>query len=88
MNPLSVDGTGEFSSAKACRKHCCRKESQNGSISYYHQILGPCIVHPEKSNVIPFVLKLSKIKMGIQKMTVNVTRLQDSCKIFLESILI
>ncbi len=50
---LSIDGTGEFSSAKVCCKHCCKKESQNGNISYYHQMLGACIVHPEKSNVIP-----------------------------------
>jgi hypothetical protein len=50
---LSIDGTGEFSSAKICCKHCCKKESQNGTVSYYHQMLGACIVHPEKSNVIP-----------------------------------
>lgn len=50
---LSIDGTGEFSSSKICCKHCCKKEGQNGNVSYYHQMLGACIVHPEKSNVIP-----------------------------------
>lgn len=50
---ISIDGTGEFSSGKVCCKHCCKKESQNGAVSYYHQMLGACIVHPEKSNVIP-----------------------------------
>ncbi|MBA3816881.1 MAG: transposase [Parachlamydiaceae bacterium] len=50
---LSIDGTGEFSSAKVCCKHCCKKESQIGTVSYYHQMLGTCIVHPEKTNVIP-----------------------------------
>lgn len=50
---LSMDGTGEFSSAKVCCKHCCKKVNQNGNESYYHQMFGACIVHPEKSNVIP-----------------------------------
>ena len=50
---LSVDGTGEFSSGKVSCKHCCKKEHRNGKISYYHQMLGACIVHPDKSNVIP-----------------------------------
>ena len=50
---LSVDGTGEFSSGKISCKHCCKKELQGGKVSYYHQMLGACIVHPDKSNVIP-----------------------------------
>lgn len=50
---LSLDGTGEFSSSKICCKHCCKKESQNGDVTYYHQMLGACIVHPDRSNVIP-----------------------------------
>lgn len=50
---LSIDGTGEFSSSKVCCEQCCKKEHKDGSITYYHQMLGACIVHPEKSNVIP-----------------------------------
>lgn len=50
---LSLDGTGEFSSSKACCQQCCKKEHKNGSITYYHQMLGACIVHPDQSNVIP-----------------------------------
>ena len=50
---LSIDGTGEFSSSKVSCPHCCKKEHTNGKISYYHQMLGGCIVHPDKSNVIP-----------------------------------
>ncbi len=50
---LSLDGTGEFSSSKVCCEQCCKKEHKDGSITYYHQMLGACIVHPEKSNVIP-----------------------------------
>jgi hypothetical protein len=50
---LSLDGTGEFSSSKVCCEQCCKKEHKDGSVTYYHQMLGACIVHPEKSNVIP-----------------------------------
>jgi hypothetical protein len=50
---LALDGTGEFSSSKVSCPHCCKKEHKDGSATYYHQMLGACIVHPEKSNVIP-----------------------------------
>lgn len=50
---LSLDGTGEFSSSKVSCEQCCKKEHKDGSVTYYHQMLGACIVHPEKSNVIP-----------------------------------
>lgn len=50
---LALDGTGEFSSSTVCCAQCCKKEHQNGSVTYYHQMLGACIVHPDKSNVIP-----------------------------------
>ena len=50
---LPLDGTGEFSSSKVCCCQCCKKEHKDGSVTYYHQMLGACIVHPDKSNVIP-----------------------------------
>jgi hypothetical protein len=50
---LSLDGTGEFSSSTVCCPQCCKKEHKNGSATYYHQMLGACIVHPDQSNVIP-----------------------------------
>jgi len=50
---LALDGTGYFSSSKISCKNCCKKESKSGKISYYHQMLGACIVHPDKKNVIP-----------------------------------
>jgi hypothetical protein len=30
-----------------------KKEHKNGTITYYHQIMGAVIVHPEKKQVIP-----------------------------------
>lgn len=50
---LSLDGTGEFSSSTVCCPQCCKKEHKDGSVTYYHQILGACIVHPDQPNVIP-----------------------------------
>lgn len=50
---VSLDGTGEFSSNEICCPQCCKKEHGNGSVTYYHQMLGACIVHPNQSNVIP-----------------------------------
>lgn len=50
---LSLDGTGEFSSGKISCPNCCRKEHGNGKVTYYHQMLGGCIVHPDQANVIP-----------------------------------
>jgi len=50
---LPLDGTGEFSSSEICCPQCCKKKHKDGSITYYHQMLGACIVHPDRSNVIP-----------------------------------
>ena len=50
---LSLDGTGEFSSSNVCCPQCCKKEHKDGSVTYYHQMLGACIVHPDQPNVIP-----------------------------------
>lgn len=50
---LAIDGTGEFSSSKVCCEHCCKKNSGKAGEIYYHQMLGGCIVHPDKKSVIP-----------------------------------
>ena len=50
---LSMDATGQFSSSNISCKQCCKKEHKSGKVTYYHQMLGACIVHPNKSNVIP-----------------------------------
>lgn len=50
---LSIDGTGEFSSSLVHCEQCCKKEHKDGTVTYYHQMLGGCIVHPDQSNVIP-----------------------------------
>jgi len=50
---VSIDGTGQFSSSKVHCNNCCIKESKDGTKSYYHQMLGAALVHPNKKQVIP-----------------------------------
>lgn len=64
---LSLDGTGEFSSSKVCCPQCCRKEHKDGSVTYYHQMLGACIVHPDMSNVIPLCPEIIQNEDGSAK---------------------
>lgn len=64
---LSIDGTGEFSSGKVCCPQCCKKEHKDGTVTYYHQMLGACIVHPEKSNVIALCPEIIQNGDGSEK---------------------
>lgn len=50
---VSIDGTGHYSSNKVSCSNCCQKNHRNGTVSYYHQMLGAVLVHPEKKVVIP-----------------------------------
>ena len=50
---LSVDATGFFSSNTIHCEQCCVKKNRAGEITYYHQLLGAVIVHPEHREVIP-----------------------------------
>lgn len=51
---LSIDGTEYFSSQKI-HCPCCmeRKHKSTGEITYYHQMLGAVLVHPDQKQVIP-----------------------------------
>lgn len=50
---VSLDGTGQYSSKQVSCKNCCEKKHKDGSKTYYHQLLGAAIVHPEQKVVIP-----------------------------------
>lgn len=50
---LSVDGTGSFSSEKLSSASCLVKKSRSGKMTYYQQVLGAAIVHPDFKEVIP-----------------------------------
>jgi len=48
------DGTGFFSSKKVHCENCCEKHhKKDGSVTYYHQMLGAAIAHPDLKEVIP-----------------------------------
>jgi hypothetical protein len=50
---LALDGTGYVSSKTIHCASCLRKVHRNGSVTYYHQMLGAAIVHPDMRAVIP-----------------------------------
>src|SRR5256886_14404694 len=52
---LALDGTGYFSSTTIHCASCLHKEHRNGSVPYYHQILGAAIIHPDFRAVIPLM---------------------------------
>ena len=78
---ISGDGTGQFSSGKVSCPQCCTKQYQNGSTSYYHQMFGVCVVHPDKKNVIPLCPELIQNQDGNSKNDCE----QNACKRFLEN---
>lgn len=51
---ISLDGTGYFSSHEVHCENCCEKKHKNGTTTYYHQMLSAVLVHPDRTNVIPF----------------------------------
>ena len=52
---LALDGTGYFSSQTIHCASCLQKTHRNGSMTYYHQMLGAAIVHPDVREVIPLM---------------------------------
>jgi len=52
---LALDGTGYFSSKTIHCASCLHKVHRNGSITYYQQMLGAAIIHPDVREVIPLM---------------------------------
>ena len=53
---VSLDGTGYFSSKKVHCPACQQKvNTKTGEITYYHQLLGGVIIHPDLPQVIPLM---------------------------------
>ena len=50
---LFLDGTGYFSSSKVHCAQCGEKHHRNGTVTFYHQMLGAVLVHPDCKEVIP-----------------------------------
>jgi hypothetical protein len=52
---LALDGTGYLSSKTIHCTSCLHKVHRNGSITYYHQMLGAAMIHPDLREVSPFM---------------------------------
>lgn len=53
---VSLDGTGYFSSKKVHCPACQQKvNSKTGEVTYYHQMVGGVIIHPDLRQVIPLL---------------------------------
>ena len=48
---IPCDGTNMFSSDSVHCANCCEKHHKDSSITYYHQMLGVAIVHPDQKEV-------------------------------------
>ena len=64
---ISVDGTGHYSSHKVKCKHCCVKNHRDGSKTYYHQVLGAAIIHPDMKAVFPLAPEPIRKEDGTKK---------------------
>jgi len=65
---VALDGTGYFSSPTIHCASCLQKVHRNGSITYYHQMLGAAIIHPDVREVIPLMpepIKFISIKPSV-----------------------
>ena len=78
---ISGDGTGQFSSGKVSCPQCCTKQHRNGSTTFYHQMFGVCIVHPDRKNVLPLCPELIQNHDGGSKNDCE----QNATKRFLEN---
>jgi hypothetical protein len=52
---LALDGTGYCSSQTIHCASCLQKVHRNGTITYFHQMLGAAIIHPDRREVIPLM---------------------------------
>lgn len=53
---VSLDGTGYFCSKKVHCDACLEKvNKKTGEVTYYHQLLGGVIIHPNRQEVIPLM---------------------------------
>jgi hypothetical protein len=64
---LSFDGVEYFCSEKVHCAHCMTRTHRNGKTSYYHQMLGAVILHPDHSEVFPIAPEPIQRQDGQQK---------------------
>jgi Transposase DDE domain len=64
---VALDGVEYFCSHKVHCDHCMTRKHHNGTVSYYHQMLGAVIVHPDFSEVIPLAPEPIRRQDGQEK---------------------
>src|SRR5262245_12706393 len=64
---VALDGVEYFCSKKVHCDHCLQRQHHNGELSYYHQLLGAVIVHPDFPEVIPLAPEPIQRDDGQQK---------------------
>src|SRR6266849_7900071 len=64
---LALDGTGYFSSKTIHCASCLHKVHRNGSMTYYHQLLGAAIIHPDVREVMPLMPEAIVKQDGAEK---------------------
>ena len=64
---VALDGVEHFCSQKVHCDHCMTRHHQNGEVSYYHQMLGAVIIHPDFPEVIPLAPEPIQRQDGQQK---------------------
>ena len=64
---VCFDGTGIFSSSKLHSPSCMEKQSKLGDITYYMQMVGAAIVHPDHKEVIPLCPEMIQKQDGQKK---------------------
>jgi hypothetical protein len=64
---VALDGTEYFSSKTIHCASCLHKAHRNGSITYFHQMLGAAIIHPDFREVIPLMPEPIVKQDGTQK---------------------
>jgi hypothetical protein len=52
---VSIDGTGLFASSAVSCLGCAIKQTRGGDTSYYHQLVGAVIIHPDCKQVLPLI---------------------------------
>src|SRR5262245_26785149 len=52
---LALDGTEYFSSQTMHCASCLHKVHRHGASTYFHQLLGAAIIHPDRREVIPLM---------------------------------
>lgn len=63
---LSID-SGYFSSSEVHCAQCCEKHHRYGRITYYHQLLGAVLVHPDCREVFPLAPEPILKQDGVRK---------------------